>query len=89
MDNAVALVQAYLRVKSYFTVAEFSVLEAIRHGGYREVTDIDFLAFFCFPAARRAIGRSERTGIPTSDDDNVRGANVQGSRAPSSLSRCR
>ena len=55
MDNAVALVQAYLRVNGYFTVAEFPVLEAARHGGYREVTDIDILAFR-FAAAGRAVG---------------------------------
>ena len=30
MDNAVALVQAYLRVNGYFTVAEYPVLEATR-----------------------------------------------------------
>jgi hypothetical protein len=60
MDNAVALVQAYLRVNGYFTVAEFPVLEATRHGGYREVTDIDILAFR-FPAAGRAAGPSKGT----------------------------
>jgi hypothetical protein len=57
MDNAVALVQAYLRVNGYFTVAEVPVLEASRHGGYREVTDIDILAFR-FPEAGRAVGPS-------------------------------
>ena len=38
MDNAVALVQAYLRVNGYFTVAEYPVVEAMRNGGYREAT---------------------------------------------------
>jgi hypothetical protein len=60
MDNAVALVQAYLRVNGYFTVAEFPVLEASRGGGYREVTDIDILAFR-FPAAGRVVGPSKGT----------------------------
>lgn len=45
MDNAVALVQAYLYVNGYFTVAEYPVLEALKHAGYRTVTDIDILAF--------------------------------------------
>ena len=45
MDNAVALVQAYLHVNGYFTVAEYPVLEALKHGGYRTVTDLDILAF--------------------------------------------
>jgi hypothetical protein len=44
MDNAVALVQAYLRVNGYFTVAEFPILEG-SHGRFREVTDLDMLAF--------------------------------------------
>lgn len=45
MDNAVALVQAYLHVNGYFTVAEYPVLESLRHGGYRSITDLDILAF--------------------------------------------
>ena len=44
MDNAVALVRAYLHVNGYFTVTEYPVLEAARHGGYRTVTDLDVLA---------------------------------------------
>ena len=53
MDNAVALVQAYLRVNGYFTVAEYPVLEATRDG-YRAATDLDVLAFR-FPSAGRMI----------------------------------
>ncbi len=45
MDNAVALVRAYLHVNGYFTVTEFPVLEAAGAGGYRQVTDLDVLAF--------------------------------------------
>ncbi len=54
MDNAVALVQAYLRVNGYFTVAEYPVVEAMRQGGYREATDLDILAFR-FPGARQLV----------------------------------
>ncbi|HWW77854.1 MAG TPA: hypothetical protein VNZ44_20790 [Pyrinomonadaceae bacterium] len=50
MDNAVALVRAYLHVNGYFTVTEFPVLEAIGSGGYRTATDVDVLAFR-FPLA--------------------------------------
>jgi len=50
VDNAVALVQAYLRVNGYFTVAEFPVIEAVRSGGYQTLTDIDVLAVR-FPGA--------------------------------------
>ena len=44
MDHAVALVQAYLQVNGYFTVAEYPVLEALESGGYRSATDVDLLA---------------------------------------------
>ena len=54
MDNAVALVQAYLRVNGYFTVAEYPVVEAMRSGGYREATDLDILAFR-FPGSRQTV----------------------------------
>lgn len=57
MDNAVALVQAYLRVNGYFTVAEYPVLESTRGSGYRTSTDLDILAFR-FPSAGRLIARS-------------------------------
>ena len=45
MDNAVALVQAYLQVNGYFTVAEYPVLDINRHGTTRSVTDWDILGF--------------------------------------------
>ena len=44
MDNAVSLVQAYLRFNGYFTVSEFPVIEANRGGQYRTATDLDILA---------------------------------------------
>lgn len=46
----VALVEAYLNVNGYFTVAEYLVLEASRHGGVKTATDLDVLAFR-FPGA--------------------------------------
>ena len=44
MDNAVALVQAYLRVNGYFTVSEYPVM--VREGAHsaRALTDLDILA---------------------------------------------
>jgi len=44
MDHAVALVQAYLQVNGYFTVAEFPVLARLPGGGFKSATDIDLLA---------------------------------------------
>jgi hypothetical protein len=57
MDNAVAVVQAYLRVNGYLTVAEYPVLEAARAGDFRTVTDLDILAFR-FPGAGRLVPRA-------------------------------
>ncbi len=54
MDNAVTLVQAYLRLNGYFTITEFPIVEAMKHGGHRTATDIDVLAFR-FPGAGRLI----------------------------------
>ena len=45
MDQAVALVETYLRVNGYFTVSEYPVVEARRYGGFRTATDLDVLAF--------------------------------------------
>ena len=45
MDNAVALVQAYLRLNGYFTVTEYPVIATRRDGTYRTATDLDVLAF--------------------------------------------
>lgn len=59
MDNAVALVQAYLRVNGYFTVAEYPVLEALDGGNYQTATDLDILAFR-FPRAGQLISQRGR-----------------------------
>lgn len=61
MDAAVGIVQAYLRVNGYLTVAEYPVLEAARAGGYRTVTDLDILAIR-FPRAGRLVAGVEPEG---------------------------
>lgn len=58
MDNAVALVESYLRVNGYFTVTEYPVVELARNGGCRTATDLDILAFR-FPGAGRAVPASQ------------------------------
>jgi len=61
MDTAVGLVQAYLHVNGYFTVAEYPVLEAFRNGEMRTVTDLDILAFRFAGAGHDVIrGRGRR-----------------------------
>jgi hypothetical protein len=52
MDNAIALVRAYLNVNGHFTVTEYPAVEAMRGRSYRTVTDLDILAFR-FPVAGR------------------------------------
>jgi hypothetical protein len=42
-DPAVALVCAYLRINGYFTLTEFEVSVATKHG-YRSLTDLDVIA---------------------------------------------
>src|SRR5690625_4507165 len=72
MDNAVALVRAYLHVTGYFTVTEYPVLEAERHSGFRTVTDLDVLAFRFAGAGRRLhgveAGAAGRHGPPFEPD---------------------
>lgn len=68
MDNAVALVQAYLHINGYFSVAEYPVIEAVNKGSnYRVVTDLDILAFR-FPGAGRLIsGKHDEASFYTPD----------------------
>jgi hypothetical protein len=60
MDNAVALVSAYLQVNGYFCVTEYPLLEKSRDGDVRTVSDLDILAFR-FPGAGREV-RARRKG---------------------------
>src|SRR5512134_2665387 len=61
MDTSVALVQAYLHVNGYFTVAEYPVLETFRGEHVRSVTDLDILAFRFAGAGHDVIrGRGRR-----------------------------
>lgn len=75
MDNAVALVQAYLRINGYFTVTEFPVIEAGRSGQHRTATDIDVLAFRFQNAARLVPhhGRSSSRDVTVTDIDPALG----------------
>lgn len=52
MDQAVALVESYLRVNGYFTVTEYPLVGVCRYGNYHTATDLDVLAFR-FPGAGR------------------------------------
>lgn len=61
METSVGIVQAYLHVNGYFTVAEYPVLEAYRGDHARVVTDLDILAFRFASAGHEVIrGRGRR-----------------------------
>ena len=75
MDNAVALVQAYLRINGYFTVTEFPVVESGRSGLHRTATDIDILAVRFRDAARLVPrhGRAATRDVAFADIDPALG----------------
>lgn len=80
MDTAVALVQTYLRLNGYFTVAEFPILSAARHdptSAVRSATDVDILAVR-FPGARHQVARGgrDRTRDGTRDDGHASSGEV-------------
>ena len=66
VDNAVALVNAYLRLNGYFTVTEYPIMAAPSKGAARTVTDIDVLAFRFPGAGVRTAARSGRSALPLS-----------------------
>jgi hypothetical protein len=57
MDHAVALVEAYLQINGYFTVAEYPVIESFGKQHYGVATDLDILAFRFLGAGRLIPGR--------------------------------
>jgi hypothetical protein len=72
MDNAVALVQAYLRINGYFTVAEYPILESHGANSVQMATDIDILAFRFAGALRQIAGRGGQrhsAGLSIPDPD--------------------
>lgn len=76
VDNAVALVQAYLRVNGYFTVAEYPVIGWAKGPGYHAATDLDILAVR-FPHSRQDVvtgARSSTVGAERVTPDAALGA---------------
>lgn len=67
MDNAVALVQAFLRLHGYLTVTEFPIIRAARVGGQECLTDLDVLAF----RFGEASGPSEAMHHPAETEANA------------------
>ena len=54
MDHAVGIVEAYLQINGYFTVAEYPVIEARGKQHFGTLTDVDLLAVR-FPRAGRMV----------------------------------
>lgn len=87
MDDAVGLVQVYLRLNGYFTVTEYPVLEALGHGQHRVATDLDVLAvrfagagrpFSMGRARERAFAPDPRLGPPADEVDMLIGEVKEG-----------
>lgn len=87
MDDAVGLVQVYLRLNGYFTVTEYPVLEALGHGQHRVATDLDVLAvrfagagrpFSMGRARERAFTPDPRLGPPDEAVDMIIGEVKEG-----------
>lgn len=76
MDTAVQLVQAYLHVNGYFTVAEYPVLASSRREGSRTVTDLDILAYRFAGAGHELISHGEHRPMNHLDIDPALGCRV-------------
>lgn len=59
MDHAVSIVEAYLQINGYFTVAEYQVIEALGGGQYATATDLDILGIRFAGAGRLVPGHSD------------------------------
>lgn len=78
MDNAVALVQAYLRINGYFTVVEHPIVMAQGRHGFRMATDLDVMAVR-FPQAQSVVaGRPRDRQVKSSGPDPQLGAAGEG-----------
>lgn len=67
MDNAVALVQAYLRLHGYFTVTEFPIIEGRGEAGFRSATDLDILGIRFAHAGHQIVGGRGPSDMSGSD----------------------
>jgi hypothetical protein len=45
VDNAVALVRAYLQLNGYFTITEYPIVRRLGDGTLRTLTEVDVAAF--------------------------------------------
>ncbi len=77
MDNAVALIRAYLQLNGYFTITEYPVVRKIGEGMYRTLTDVD-VAGFHFPYGEPDFAPDPALKVPKDRPDMIIGEVKEG-----------
>lgn len=77
MDNAVALVRAYLQLNGYFTITEYPVLRKLGDGRLRTLTEVD-VAAFRLPGGEPDYAPDPALSIPRDKPDMIIGEVKEG-----------
>ncbi len=77
MDNALALIRAYLQLNGYFTITEYPVVRKIGEGMYRTLTDVD-VAGFHFPYGEPDFAPDPALKVPKDRPDMIIGEVKEG-----------
>ena len=77
MDNAVALVRAYLQLNGYFTITEYPVLRKMGDGSFRTLTEVDVAAFH-LPSGERDFLPDPTLRVPVGKPDMIIGEVKEG-----------
>lgn len=77
MDNAVALVRAYLQLNGYFTITEYPVVRKLQGGGFRTLTEIDVAAFH-LPGGEPDFAPDPALNVPRNQADMIIGEVKEG-----------
>jgi hypothetical protein len=77
MDNAVALVRAYLQLNGYFTITEYPVVRRLSGGVMRTLTEIDVAAFH-LPGGEPDFAADPALRVPADKSDLIIGEVKEG-----------
>ena len=77
MDNAVALIRAYLQLNGYYTITEYPVVRKMGEHQYRTLTDVDVIGFR-FPYGDREFTPDEALQVPSDKPDMIIGEVKEG-----------
>jgi hypothetical protein len=77
MDNAVALVRAYLQLNGYFTVTEYPVVRKTGDGSFRTLTEVD-IAAYRLPDGEPDFETDPALGVPEGKADMIIGEVKEG-----------